>query len=63
MFSLRGVVGDVMAELKKWLKKKEKWINENIVLFLPTTASYVDLEIWRSNKTFLRQEGMEGIYP
>lgn len=63
-FPLRGVVGDVMAELEEMAKEKgKKWINENIVLFLPTTAGPCRFgKYGEVIKIFLRQEGMEGIY-
>ncbi|HOB16825.1 MAG TPA: acyl-CoA dehydratase activase-related protein [Defluviitoga sp.] len=62
-FPLRGVVGDVMAELEELAEKKGKdWINENIVLFLPTTAGPCRFgKYGEVLKIFLRQEGMEGI--
>ena len=44
-FPLRGVVGDVMAELEELAEKKgKKWINENIVLFYQLPLVHVDLE-------------------
>lgn len=62
-FPLRGVVGDVMAELEELAEKKgKKWINENIVLFLPTTAGPCRFgKYGEVIKIFLKQEEMEGI--
>ncbi|PNR95787.1 acyl-CoA dehydratase activase-related protein [Petrotoga sp. 9PWA.NaAc.5.4] len=62
-FPLRGVVGDAMATLEEIAKEKgKKWINDNIVIFLPTTSGPCRFgKYGEVLKIFLHKEGMDNI--
>ncbi|MGY4686939.1 acyl-CoA dehydratase activase-related protein [Petrotoga sp. DB-2] len=62
-FPLRGVVGDAMATLEEIAEDKGKdWINDNTVIFLPTTSGPCRFgKYGEVLKIFLHKEGLDNI--